>query len=123
VSASTPRWSVRGQIDRGIEVADTIDDANWLAGKLVQMRIFDDSDGKMNLSLIDIRGSALVVSQFTLHSACKKGIAPASSALHGPTRPSPSMNTSRHRSRHPHRPDAYRVSGSWKNDWINDAVF
>jgi D-aminoacyl-tRNA deacylase len=74
---------VVGQIDRGllilvgIEAADTIDDANWLAGKLVQMRIFSDSDGKMNLSLIDISGSALVVSQFTLHAACKKGNRPS----------------------------------------------
>lgn len=61
----------------GIEEADTHDDIAWLVGKVSNMRIFDDSDGKMNLSLLDTKGSALVVSQFTLHASTKKGNRPS----------------------------------------------
>lgn len=61
----------------GIEEADTLEDATWLVGKISKMRIFDDADGKMNLSLIDIGGGALVVSQFTLHASTKKGNRPS----------------------------------------------
>jgi D-tyrosyl-tRNA(Tyr) deacylase len=61
----------------GIEVADTQDDAAWLVQKLSQMRIFADAEGKMNLNLKDIAGDVLVVSQFTLHAATKKGNRPS----------------------------------------------
>jgi len=61
----------------GIESADTIEDIEWLVNKLAAMRIFDDSDGKMNLSIQDIRGEFLVVSQFTLHASTKKGNRPS----------------------------------------------
>ena len=61
----------------GIEAADTAEDVEWLIGKIVRMRIFDDEEGKMNLSLGDIAGEALVVSQFTLHANIKKGNRPS----------------------------------------------
>ena len=61
----------------GIEEIDTLDDATWLVGKISKMRVFDDSEGKMNLSLKDISGDALVVSQFTLHASTKKGNRPS----------------------------------------------
>ncbi len=61
----------------GIEAADTSEDAEWLVGKIVQMRIFEDGEGKMNLSVKEVRGDVLVVSQFTLHAATKKGNRPS----------------------------------------------
>lgn len=61
----------------GVESADTAEDADWLASKLCQMRIFSDADGKMNLSIQEIGGEVLVVSQFTLHASTKKGNRPS----------------------------------------------
>ena len=61
----------------GVEHADTQEDARWLAGKVVQMRIFPDSEGKMNASLLDIGGDILLISQFTLHASTKKGNRPS----------------------------------------------
>ncbi|MEJ6582333.1 MAG: D-aminoacyl-tRNA deacylase [Akkermansiaceae bacterium] len=61
----------------GIEDADTSQDVDWLIGKICKMRIFDDVDGKMNLSLMDTAGESLVVSQFTLHANVKKGNRPS----------------------------------------------
>ena len=61
----------------GIEDADTEADADWLAAKLVAMRIFSDADGKMNLSVKEIAGEILVVSQFTLHASTQKGNRPS----------------------------------------------
>jgi len=61
----------------GIEEADDESDIAWLVGKISKMRIFDDEDGKMNLSLLDCEGEALVVSQFTLHASTKKGNRPS----------------------------------------------
>ncbi len=61
----------------GIEEADDESDAGWLAVKLINMRIFSDSEGKMNLSVKEINGEVLVVSQFTLHAAVKKGNRPS----------------------------------------------
>lgn len=61
----------------GIENDDAITDAQWLASKIVQMRIFSDGGGKMNLSVKDIDGDLLVVSQFTLHASTKKGNRPS----------------------------------------------
>lgn len=60
----------------GVEHEDTAEDAEWLAGKISQMRIFADAEGKMNLSVKDAGGAVLVVSQFTLHSSTKKGNRP-----------------------------------------------
>ena len=61
----------------GIEAADTSEDIDWLCGKICRMRIFEDSDDVMNLSLIDFGGDALVVSQFTLFASTKKGNRPS----------------------------------------------
>jgi D-aminoacyl-tRNA deacylase len=61
----------------GIEDADTAEDSAWLAGKIARLRIFSDADGHMNLSLQETGGEALVVSQFTLHAATKKGNRPS----------------------------------------------
>lgn len=61
----------------GIEEADTVEDSEWLAGKVVGLRIFDDENGVMNRSVIDVDGEILVVSQFTLHAQTKKGNRPS----------------------------------------------
>ncbi|HAA00527.1 MAG TPA: D-aminoacyl-tRNA deacylase [Flavobacteriales bacterium] len=61
----------------GIEENDTDEDVVWLCNKIAQMRIFSDSDGKMNLSVMDCKGELLVVSQFTLHASTKKGNRPS----------------------------------------------
>ncbi len=61
----------------GIEEADTSEDVEWLSNKIVQLRIFNDTDGVMNLSVLDIAGEITVVSQFTLHARTKKGNRPS----------------------------------------------
>jgi len=61
----------------GVEEEDSSEDISWLVNKVAQMRIFEDDEGKMNRSLKDIEGEALVVSQFTLHASTKKGNRPS----------------------------------------------
>jgi D-tyrosyl-tRNA(Tyr) deacylase len=61
----------------GIEEADTEDDMQWLINKIINLRIFDDADGVMNLSINEIQGQLLLVSQFTLHASTKKGSRPS----------------------------------------------
>ena len=61
----------------GVEEADSKEDADWLCNKLFSMRIFSDSDEKMNLSLQDVNGDVLLVSQFTLFASTKKGNRPS----------------------------------------------
>lgn len=61
----------------GIEESDNEADSEWLCNKIVQLRVFDDSHGVMNLSLLDTGGEILVVSQFTLHAKTKKGNRPS----------------------------------------------
>ncbi len=60
----------------GIEDADTEEDINWLSNKIVNLRIFNDEEGVMNKSVIDINGNILLISQFTLHASTKKGNRP-----------------------------------------------
>lgn len=61
----------------GIEADDDQEDIDWLAGKIVKLRIFADEDDAMNLSLLDVEGEVIVVSQFTLHASTKKGNRPS----------------------------------------------
>ena len=61
----------------GVENNDTLDDVNWLIRKIINLRIFTDIDGKMNNSIIDVKGDIIVVSQFTLHAKTKKGNRPS----------------------------------------------
>jgi len=72
-----------GKIGKGVVVllgvgqGDTMEDLDYLVDKVVNLRIFSDEEGKMNLSLIDVGGEALVVSQFTLYADCRKGRRPS----------------------------------------------
>jgi D-aminoacyl-tRNA deacylase len=61
----------------GIETEDEMEDLEWLSAKIVNMRIFDDAQGVMNLSLKDVQGDLLLISQFTLHASTKKGNRPS----------------------------------------------
>ena len=61
----------------GIEDSDGPADIEWLSGKISRLRIFDDSEGVLNLSVLDVEGSVMVVSQFTLHASIKKGNRPS----------------------------------------------
>ena len=68
----------------GVETGDSTDDGDWLSGKICRMRIFGDDEGKMNRSLIDRGGEALVISQFTLHASTRKGNRPSFLNAAGP---------------------------------------
>ena len=61
----------------GIENEDAVEDIDWLCKKIIQLRIFSDEEGKMNLSVLDTQGQILVISQFTLHASTKKGNRPS----------------------------------------------
>lgn len=79
----TIEHQVRGQIGPGFLVllgithADTDEDVQWLARKIIGMRVFNDSEGKMNLDLAAVDGGILLISQFTLHASTKKGNRPS----------------------------------------------
>lgn len=61
----------------GIETEDSEDDVSWLVRKICGMRVFADSEGKMNLNIEDVKGNILLISQFTLHAQVKKGTRPS----------------------------------------------
>lgn len=82
---------ISGKIEAGLLVylsvgtGDSENDAVWMAEKIVNLRIFGDSAGKMNLSVTDVDGSILVVSNFTLHGNCQKGRRPSFDSAADPT--------------------------------------
>jgi D-aminoacyl-tRNA deacylase len=61
----------------GIEDADTPEDIEWLSGKIVNLRVFNGNDGVMNISIKEVGGNILLISQFTLHASTKKGNRPS----------------------------------------------
>lgn len=65
----------------GIEEADTQEDADWLCKKIIGLRVFDDENGVMNKSILEVGGNILVISQFTLHASTKKATVPPISVL------------------------------------------
>ena len=79
----TVEGAIIGQIQQGLMVLvgivneDDTSDIEWLSNKIIHMRIFDDENGVMNKSLIEVGGAILLVSQFTLHAATKKGNRPS----------------------------------------------
>ena len=85
VSESNVRISgdVRGEIGKGFMVLlsfvddDTDGDLDWMSNKIINLRIFNDEEGKMNKSLLDVGGDILLISQFTLHGSTKKGNRPS----------------------------------------------
>ncbi len=82
-ASCTVDGKITGQIDTGflvllgVEDADTTEDAQWLAQKIVGMRVFSDENGLMNKALADVDGSILLISQFTLFAQTKKGNRPS----------------------------------------------
>ena len=74
---------VTGKISKGFMVLvsfvddDTDDDLDWMSNKIINLRIFNDEEGKMNKSLLDVGGDILLISQFTLHGSTKKGNRPS----------------------------------------------
>lgn len=89
-SQVTVNGQVVGRIGKGLCVlagimpTDTEKDLDWMAKKLATLRIFEDNAGKMNLSLTDIQGSALIISQFTLMADCNTGRRPSFSGAGNP---------------------------------------
>ena len=79
----TIEGSVKSQIGQGYLILlglcdeDTMEDVDWLVKKIANLRVFDDEDGVMNRSILDVNGEALVVSQFTLYASYKKGNRPS----------------------------------------------
>lgn len=82
-AAVTVNNEITGCIDRGLVILlgvgreDTEEDARYLADKIANLRIFEDEDDKLNLSVMDVRGEVLAVSQFTLFGDCRKGRRPS----------------------------------------------
>ena len=73
----------------GVRVGDTEAEAQWMASKIATLRIFDDDDGKLNRSVLDVKGSALIVSQFTLYGDARKGRRPSYDQAASPDRAEP----------------------------------
>ncbi|GMV67043.1 MAG: D-aminoacyl-tRNA deacylase [Candidatus Hinthialibacteria bacterium] len=82
-ASATVEGRITGEIGKGflillgIHRTDTAEEVDWMVSKVSQLRVFEDREGKMNLSLIDVGGAALVVSQFTLYADCRKGRRPS----------------------------------------------
>ena len=93
----------------GVARDDTEDDADYLAEKITNLRIFEDADGKMNRSLLEIGGEMLVVSQFTLYGDCRRGRRPSFTAAAPPE--SAEVGRSRRGHHRPHGPPPGRGAG------------
>ena len=78
----------------GVGNGDTEEDSLWLADKLVNLRIFEDGEGRMERSLLDVGGATLLVSQFTLYGDCRKGRRPSFAGAAAPEEESGSMTIS-----------------------------
>lgn len=82
-ASATVEGRITGEIGKGflillgIHRSDTAEEVDWMVSKVSQLRVFEDREGKMNLSLTDVGGAALVVSQFTLYADCRKGRRPS----------------------------------------------
>lgn len=91
----TVNGRVTGQISRGFVIllgvthTDTEAEATWLAAKIAGLRVFEDSEGKMNLSLADVGGALLVISQFTLYGDARRGRRPSFTEAATPTHAEP----------------------------------
>ena len=91
---------IKGSINKGLLLfvgigpEDNDEDANWLSSKIISMRIFEDEMGKMNLSVKDVSGEILLISQFTLYASTKKGNRHHSTVLPSPILLSLYMNIS-----------------------------
>jgi D-tyrosyl-tRNA(Tyr) deacylase len=89
---------ITGQIEQGYVIllgvthSDSEAEAEWLANKIAGLRLFEDADDKMNLSLFDVGGSVLVVSQFTLYGDARKGRRPSFTAAARPEQAEPLVN-------------------------------
>jgi D-tyrosyl-tRNA(Tyr) deacylase len=89
-SKVTVNNDITGQISKGLMVLlgigenDSEKDIKWIADKILNLRVFEDSDDKMNLSLLDIKGELLLVPQFTLYGDCRKGRRPSFSTSASP---------------------------------------
>lgn len=90
---------ITGQIERGFVIllgvthSDTVAEADWLANKLSGLRLFEDEAGKMNLSLADVGGEFLVISQFTLYGDARKGRRPSFTDAARPEQAEPLVDT------------------------------
>ena len=90
---------ITGQINQGYVIllgvthSDTAAEADWLANKIAGLRLFEDADDKMNLSLFDVGGSVLVVSQFTLYGDARKGRRPSFTDAARPEQAEPLVDT------------------------------
>lgn len=121
---------VIGSIEKGLLVFvgithhDTIKEASWLASKLINLRIFKDSKGKINQSLVDIEGSALIISQFTLYADCNEGRRPSFTKSALPDIASPLYEAYINEVRKLGIPVATGIFGAeMKVDLINDGPF
>ena len=96
----------------GIEDGDTNEDIAWLSSKIVNLRVFDDDNGVMNLSVKEVEGEVLIVSQFTLHASTKKGNRPSYIKAARPEVAIPIYKASR---------NSLRQKSAYRAIWCNDA--
>lgn len=106
----------------GITYGDTIADADYLAGKVAKMRVFEDSEGKMNLALHDIGGEILSISQFTLYADCRKGNRPSFVQAARPETASPLYDYFNYvlRNQYDLHVETGRFGADMKVDFVND---